>query len=89
MSQQRRREISLSQGAKWNALISTYIGTIPLRGDASRAAEQSISIGPPPNTPVSSAMIAKVGAAASDIQSAAPRMGFSARRFPDRPNGRP
>lgn len=30
----RTLEISLSQGAKWKALISTYIGTIPLSGDA-------------------------------------------------------
>jgi hypothetical protein len=68
----RRDEISFSQGAEWNALISKYIGTIPLSGDASCAAEQSISAGPPP-TPVSSAMMAKVGAAARPSQPAAPR----------------
>ena len=68
----RRLEISFSQGAKWKALISRYIGTIPLSGDASCAAEQSMSAELPPRTPVSSAMIAKVGAAARYSQSAAP-----------------
>jgi hypothetical protein len=67
----RRDEISFSQGAEWNALISKYIGTIPLSGDASGAAEQSMSGGPPPK-PVNSAMMAKVGAAARQSQSAAP-----------------
>src|SRR5205085_3301180 len=67
-----RLEISFSQGAEWKALISKYIGTIPLSGDASSAPAQSISGGPPPRT-VSSAMIAKVGAAARHNQSAAPR----------------
>ena len=56
----KRLEISFSQGAEWKALISTYIGTIPLSGDAPCAAEQSILDGPAPNTPVNSAMIAKV-----------------------------
>ncbi|MEH2589230.1 hypothetical protein [Bradyrhizobium sp. AZCC 1721] len=60
-----RREISFSQGAEWKALISKYIGTMPPTGNAF-AAEQSGSSGPPPTTAVSSAMIAKVGAAASD-----------------------
>src|SRR5262245_49615299 len=69
----RRLEISFSQGAEWKALISKYIGTIPLSGDASCAAEQSISGGPPPRMPVSSAMIAKAGAAARHRQSAAPK----------------
>src|SRR5713226_3253473 len=69
----RRLEISFSQGAEWKALISKYIGTIPLSGDASCAAKQSLSSGPPPRTPVSSGMIAKVGAAARHSQSAAPR----------------
>ena len=41
----RRPEISFSQGAAWNALMSRYIGTIPLSGDAC-AAEQSISAAP-------------------------------------------
>jgi len=68
----RRLEISFSQGAEWTALISTYIGTIPPSGDASCAAEQSMSGAPPPKTPVSSAMSAKVGAAARQSQSAAP-----------------
>ena len=61
----RRLAISFSQGAEWKALISKYIGTIPPTGDAF-AAEQSVSSGPPPTIAVSSAMIAKVGAAASD-----------------------
>jgi hypothetical protein len=61
----RRPEISFSQGAEWKALINRYIGTMPPTGDAF-AAEQRLSSGPPPSTAVSSAMIAKVGAAASD-----------------------
>src|SRR5260370_40734259 len=69
----RRLDTSFSQGAEWKTLISKYIGTIPLSGDASCAAEQSISVGPPATTPVSSAMIAKVGAAARLSQPAAPR----------------
>jgi hypothetical protein len=59
----RRRAISFSQGTEWKALISMYIGTIPVSGDPCPA-EQSISIEPPPRTPVISAMIAKVGVAA-------------------------
>jgi hypothetical protein len=59
----RRLEISFSQGAEWKALMSIYIGTIPLSGDGCPA-EQRISIEPPPRTPVISAMIAKVGVAA-------------------------
>jgi hypothetical protein len=66
----RRLEISLSQGAEWKALISRYIETIPLSGDGSCVAEQSATDGPPP-TPASSAMIAKVGAAARDRKPAA------------------
>src|SRR6266705_2029510 len=67
----RRLEISFSQGAEWKALISMYIGTIPVGGDP-RPAEQSISIGPPPRTPVISAMIAKVGVAARHSHLAMP-----------------
>jgi hypothetical protein len=67
----RQLETSFSQGAEWKALISKYIGTIPLSGDASCAAEQSKSAGPP-RTAVSSAMMAKVGAAARHSQSATP-----------------
>jgi hypothetical protein len=81
----RRLEKSLSQGAKWKALISKYIATIPPNGDAPGAAEQSIS-GAPPRTPVSSAMIAKVGAAARYSQSAAPiaaALPFSQRIAPE------
>ena len=59
----RRLAISFSQGAEWKMLISKYIGTIPPSGDA-LAVEHNASGGPPPRTPVSSAMIAKVGAAA-------------------------
>src|SRR5262245_13674427 len=69
----RRLEISFSQGDEWKALISRYIGIMPLSGDASCAAAQSISCGTLPKTPVRSAMIAKVGAAARHTQSAAPR----------------
>ena len=67
----RRLETSFSQGAKWKALISMYIGTIPVSGDPCPA-EQSISIGPPPRTPVISAMIAKVGVAARHSHLAMP-----------------
>ncbi len=42
----RRREISFSQGAEWNSLISTYIGTIPLSGDTSCPAEHIMSAPP-------------------------------------------
>ena len=59
--------MSFSQGAKWKALIKRYIGIIPPIGDIP-AIEHNASAGPPPSTPVSSAMIAKVGAAASDSQ---------------------
>ena len=45
----RRPEISFSHGAEWNALISMYIQTIPLSGDACCAAAQSTSGGPPKN----------------------------------------
>ena len=69
----RRLAISFSQGAEWKTLISRYIQTIPLSGDASCAAAQSRSWGPAPSTPVVSAMMAKVGAAARHTQSAAPR----------------
>jgi hypothetical protein len=62
-------EISFSQGAEWKALISKYIGTIPVSGHASCPDEQSISGEPPPETPVSSAIIANVGAAARHSQS--------------------
>jgi hypothetical protein len=67
----RRLATSFSQGDKWKALISKYIMTIPLSADASCAAEQIMSA--PPVTAVSGAMIANVGAAARDNQSAAPR----------------
>jgi hypothetical protein len=63
-----RLEISFSQGAVWKALISKYIGTIPLSGDA---LEHNASGDPAPKIPVSSAMIAKVGAATRYRKSAA------------------
>src|ERR1700729_2536424 len=69
----REREISLSHGPRCNALISTYIGTIPLSHGAPCTAEQSTSIAPPPSSPVTNAMTAKAGAAASDRKSAAPK----------------
>jgi hypothetical protein len=68
----RRREMSLSQGAEWKALISMYIEVIPLSGDASCAPMQDIA-SPPPRRPVSNAMTAKVGAAARHTQLLAPR----------------
>src|SRR5262245_63216752 len=74
-----RLETSFSQGAEWKALISKYIETIPVSGDASCAAEQSTSVGPPPKTPVSSPMIAKVGAAARGSQSTALPLAAQAR----------
>ena len=67
------RPHSFSQGAEWKALISRYIAAIPPSGDASCVVEHIIAICPPPNTPVISAMTAKVGAAARPSQSAAPR----------------
>jgi hypothetical protein len=59
-----RREISFNHGGEWKALISTYIGTIPVSSDASRVAEHSISCMRFPWIPVSNAMITNVGAAA-------------------------
>jgi hypothetical protein len=67
----RRLEISFSQGPEWKALINAYIQTISFSGDASCAVEQSMSARPLPRTPVSKAMIANVGAAASKSQPAA------------------
>src|SRR5881397_1382670 len=66
-----RLEISFSQGAVWKALIRRYIGTIPLSGDVP-AIEHNSSADPPPRTQVSSAMVAKVGAAARYRKLAAP-----------------
>src|SRR4051794_17370553 len=43
----RRRKISFSQGVEWKALISTYIGTMPLSGHAP-CPEHSESMAPPP-----------------------------------------
>jgi hypothetical protein len=51
--------------------MSKYIVAIPLGDETSRAAEHSISCGPPLRTRVSSAMIAKVGAAARPSQQSA------------------
>jgi hypothetical protein len=60
--------ISFSQGAEWNALISRYIGTMPPSGDICDAPTQSMSDAPS-DMSVNSAMMAKVGAAASDSKS--------------------
>jgi hypothetical protein len=67
----RRLESSFSQGAKWKELISKHITVIALSGDAF-CAEQNMPC-ELPRTPVSNAMIAKVGAAARHSQSAGPR----------------
>lgn len=61
-------ETRFNQGDKWKALISKYIGTIPVSGDESCTAEQSMSGMLPPWILVSSAIIAKLGAAARDSQ---------------------
>jgi len=66
-----RRTISFSQGPKCKTLISEYIKDIPLSGNPFLAAKQSMSGMPPPWIPVSNAMIAKVGAAASDSRPSA------------------
>jgi hypothetical protein len=80
--------MSFSQGAKWKALISTYIGTIPLGADVCDAAEHNVSCAPPPRMPVSAAMNAKVGVAQSDSRSAAQRAaGLSPRGTTSREQG--
>jgi hypothetical protein len=71
--------ISLSQGDKWKVLISKYIGTIPVNGDASCAAKHCIPGMPPSWIPVRSAMIAKAGAAARDSKQSALALGHSRR----------
>jgi hypothetical protein len=73
--------ISLSHGAEWKALISTYIGTIPVNGDALFAAKHSIPGMPPSWISVRIAMIAKIGAAAMDSKPPALASGH-ARRCP-------
>jgi hypothetical protein len=67
----RRLTINLTHGAEWKTLISTYMTVIPLNGEASCAAKQIMSA--PPAKAVSSAMNAKLGAAARHNQSATPR----------------
>src|SRR5579875_505923 len=79
-----RLAISFSHGAAWKTPISRYIGTMPCSGNTSWAAEQSKSGWPPPETPVRSAMIAKIGAAARPSPSATPRKPAS-RRSGERP----
>jgi hypothetical protein len=64
------REIIFSQGAKWQALISRYIGAMPLNRDIPEA-EHKPSPEPSPRTQVSTAMIAKAGVAARCTNSAA------------------
>ncbi len=61
-------EINSNHGAEWKALISTYIGTIPPKGEAPCADEQRMSAGPPPCAAVRSAMRAKLGVATKPIQ---------------------
>ena len=79
-------EISSSQGAEWKALISQYIAAIPLSGEACCAVAQSMSGGPAPEKAVSSAMMAKVGAADKHSQlaprTAMPRLTGLAVAFP-------
>jgi len=75
--QRYRRRISFSQGAEWNALISTYIGTIPLSGDTPCAAEHIMSASPPA-TQVSSAMTANVGGRKAEPTSRAERRRIAA-----------
>ena len=67
-----QREISFSHDAEWKALINKYIETIPVNGDAPCEAEQSMSGMLRLWIAVSSAMMAKVGAAARPSQLAAP-----------------
>jgi hypothetical protein len=67
----RRPETNLSHGPRWKAVISRYIATMPVSGDTPCAPAQRMSAAPPPRTDVSSAMSAKVGAAARLSQSAA------------------
>jgi hypothetical protein len=67
-----RREISLNHGATWKRLIRRYIGTIPPSTDPPGIAGQSMSGPAPPHTPEISAMIAKLGAAASATASVTP-----------------
>src|SRR5579872_1462738 len=72
LARPRRRDTSLSHGGVWKALISRYIGAMPPSSDVTGGAGQRIAIAPPPKTPASSAMTAKVGAAARLSQAAAP-----------------
>src|SRR6266481_129308 len=84
----RQWKISFNQGAECKALISIYIGIIPPSGDPP-AAEHKASTAPPPRTPVSSAMTAKIGAAARWRKSAAPiaaSLAFAVEPFPFRLN---
>lgn len=57
---------SPSQGTRWKALINKYIGVIPVSGDRSGVVAQIISSVLLRCTALSSAMMAKVGVAASD-----------------------
>jgi hypothetical protein len=66
----RRLEINFSHGATWNTLISKYIMAIPLSGDAPCMTEHSMC----GRLLVTSAMMAKVGAAVWHKQSAAPNL---------------
>jgi hypothetical protein len=77
----RQLVISLSHGAEWKTLISTYIGTIPVNGDASCAPTHSIPGMPPSPIPASSAMMAKPGAAARDSACSRSLRRTTSRRF--------
>jgi hypothetical protein len=83
-------DVSFSQGAAWKALISQYIAAIPLSGDACCAAAQSMSGGPALEKAISSAMVAKVGAAARHSQlaprAAMPRLTLLDSRIRQQPN---
>jgi hypothetical protein len=74
-------EISVSHGAEWKALISTYIKAMPASGGPCPAG-RIISIPPPPRTPVINAMIANAGVAARQSHLAMP--GASAARSSSR-----
>jgi hypothetical protein len=59
---------SLSQGDKWNRLISRYMVVIPPSDELCRAAEQTMSDGPALRAHIN-AIVANVGAAARDSRS--------------------
>jgi hypothetical protein len=66
----RPREIRFNHGVAWKTVISTYIGAIPASSEA--PCVEQIGSGAPPGSAVSTAIAAKVGAAARRSQPAAP-----------------